>query len=304
MKKIITLLSFAALSICPAVTNGQSYRGNKSTSFSRGNISNGRVEARTQWQRVPEGMAPSQSIQRIKPERSLVYRLDEGAMRMQLFSASTDPAEGVVMALPMPDGSFRDFKVWETPMMNGRLANRYPDIKTFTAEAVNDHRITAKLDFTLFGFHAMIFESGNTSFIDPFDIYRDGYYVVHYKRDEHRSYTERMKCEVKAPEETVAGQAPMFLGRRGQLPSLSRVPGGRPAPRAALRTANGWTMRTYDIALSANSFYCQAATGLPTPSIAQALSAMTTTMNRVNGVYNEPGRYPDMANRHGQYQRR
>lgn len=286
MKKIVTLLSFAALAICPTITNGQSMRSGKSVSANRSNISNNMAETRNQWQRVPEGMAPSPTIQRVKAERFLVYRLDEAAMRMQLFSVSTDPEEGVIMSLPMPDGSFRTFKVWETPMMSGRMVNRYPDIKTFTAEAVNDRRVTAKLDFTLFGFHAMIFESGNTSFIDPFDIYRDGYYVVHYKRDELRSYSERMKCEVKAPEESVAGHAPMQLNKRNDLPGLTRIPGGKPAPRAAMRTANGWTMRTYEIALSANSYYCQAATGLPSPTIAQALSAMTTSMNRVNGVYN------------------
>lgn len=286
MKKIITLLSFAALSFCPTISNGQSHRGSKAASFGRTNITNSTERTLNQWQRVPEGMAPSQSIQRIKPERFLVYRLNDAAMRLQLFSLSTDPEEGAIMSLPMPDGSFRDFKVWETPMMNGRLANRYPDIKTFTAEAVNDRRVTAKLDFTLFGFHAMIFESGNTSFIDPFDSYHDGYYIVHYKRDEHRTYAERMKCEVKAPEETVAGHVPFTVP--GKLPSMTRVPGGHPAPAAyaAARTANGWTMRTYEIALSANSYYCQAATGLPSPTIGQALSAMTTTMNRVNGVYN------------------
>ena len=103
--------------------------------------------------------------------------------------------------LPLPDGTFRDFKVWQTPMMPGQLAAKYPDIKTFTAEAVDNRNVTAKLDFTLYGFHAMIYDNNGISFIDPYDNYHDGFYMVHYKKDETRAFTDRMKCEVKSDDE-------------------------------------------------------------------------------------------------------
>jgi hypothetical protein len=53
----------------------------------------------------------------------------------------------------------------------------------------------------------------------------------------------------------------------------------------AAKTINGYQLRTYRLALSADHYYCQAATGLGTPTIAQALSCMTTSLNRINGVY-------------------
>ena len=148
------------------------------------------------WQSVAVDGLPAKDAGRVYPQQFLAYTFDEAAMKAQLFELSENYAEGIVITLPMPDGSYRTFKVWQTSMMPAELAAKFPEIKTFTAEATNDRRVTAKLDFTAFGFHAMIFESGNTSFIDPYDNQHDGYYMVHYKKDELRTMSQRMKCGV------------------------------------------------------------------------------------------------------------
>lgn len=231
------------------------------------------ANGKSYWTPTNASLAPTQ-LQRQHPNNFLVYRLDEAAVKFELWNLSEAPEEGVVMSLPMADGSYRDFKVWQSSMMPEQLANKYPDIRTFTGEAVDDRRVTAKIDFTLFGFHAMIFDGDNTSFIDPYDNMRDGFYMVHYKKDEQRLFSERMHCEMKTEnDKTAFGQEPMMM-EKTDLPKL------------AARVFNGHNLRTYRLALSADNQYCRAATGLPTPTIAQALSAMTTTMNRINGVYN------------------
>ena len=224
------------------------------------------------WQRVGAERFPSEKIQVYHPAHFLVYTFNEAFIKMQMFGLSANPDEGMTLELPMGDGSFRKFNVWEAPMMHPEMAEKYPDIKTFTGVALDDHRVTAKMDFTLYGFHAMIFDGDNTTMINPYDLLHDGFYMVNYSRDETRSFDKRMKCGVKAVhEDEMAGEAMAMQGTG--------------LPKLAARTGNGWNRRTYDLALCADHFYCQAATGLGTPTIAQCLSAMTTSMNRVNGVY-------------------
>ena len=225
------------------------------------------------WQQVSEQAAPVQ-IRTMSPEKYLVYTLDEATLKLQMWGLAEDPAQAMIVSLPMPDGTYRDFSVWQTPMMPQELANKYPDIKTFTGQAVNDHRVTARLEFTLFGFSAMIYDGDNTSFVDPYDNLHDGFYLVHYKKDETRALSNRMKCQVKGDDETgPAGTGQMETGHTT-------------LPRLAQRTFNGYNLRTYRLALSADHQYAAAATGLASPTVAQTLSKMTVSMNRINGVYN------------------
>ena len=225
------------------------------------------AQAGSMWQQVGNDAAP-QKLQWQHPTSFSVYTMDEATLKLQMFSLSTDPAQGMIVTLPMPDGTTRDFNVWEAPMMPDDLAAQYPEIKTFSAEALDNHNVTAKLDFTMYGFHAMIFDGENTSFIDPYDNYHDGFYMVHYKRDETRSFTDRMKCQVQGSGEHGPVVAPT---------DASRNP--------AQKQTNGYQLRTYRLALACDNQYAMAATGLASPTVAQAFSKMTTSMNRINGIY-------------------
>jgi hypothetical protein len=82
-----------------------------------------------------------------------------------------------------------------------------------------------------------------------------------------------MKCLVSTPSQNELQQGDPIATEQAQLPKLT------------LRRVNGYNLRNYRLALSADNFYCQTATGSSTPTIAQALSTMTTSMNRINGVY-------------------
>ncbi len=253
------------------------------------------------WTEVPAQQAPPKSLMRATLNSYRVYQLNAAELRTKMFALSTDPANGEVMSFPMPDGTFRAYKVWQTPMMPDRLAARYPNIRTFTAVAVDDAHATAKLDMTELGFHAAFFSGDEMSLIDPYDNLNDGYYIVHDKKEENRPMSQRMICEVKGENDLGPAGAPMHT-MQSKLPATDlgslKIPAaglysGNPtvdkdvlAHEMAAVTINGAVKRQYDLALSANHFYCQAATGFTTPTIGQCFSAMTTTMNRVNGVYN------------------
>lgn len=193
---------------------------------------------------------------RILPEAA-TFKVNEIALRSRLFSLSVSPKQSQVIELPMPDGQLRAFKVWATPILPDELAVKYPELKTFTAIAVDDAAVTAKLDITLYGFHAMIYDGDNTTLIDP----SGNDYAVHYKRNEGRIAANRMSCEV--------------LRNTGTSADM----------KTAQRTSNGYQLRTYRLALSCDHQYAEAATGITSPTKAQVLSKMVISMNRINGVY-------------------
>jgi len=224
------------------------------------------AEAASRWVRVAD-QSRHITPKTIFPGKALFYTLDEMALKSQLFALSTVPAQAGVIELALPDGTSKKFRVWQSPVMPADLAARHPFLKTFTAEAIDDHNVTAKLDFTIYGFHAIIFDGPNTSFIDPSDNNNSGYYIVHYKRDEIRKSGERSSC--LSPQKANVSPA--------QIKENAR--------KMAQRTTNGYQLRTYRLALSCDYEYAQAATSLPNPSIEQVLSKMITSLNRVNGVY-------------------
>lgn len=299
MRKLATCIVLACIMSGSPAVHAQKF-------FKKG-IAAGKQQAQnsaigtSMWSAVPLDKAPAKSLLRTPPSKYLVYSLNVAAMRAQLWGLTANAANTANMKLPMPDGTLREFKVWESSMMPASLAAQFPNIKTFTAEAVNDARVTAKIDFTEFGFHSVVFDGEQVAFIDPYDNLNDGYYVVHYKADENRPFSQRMVCAVHGDQDDHAGGEPMQI-IQSKLPgtdlkqinlpaSLKGTQGeqGKSVHEAGVMaelTTNGTNIRTYDIAVSANSFYCQAATGLGSPTVAQCLSRVTTTMNRVNGVYN------------------
>lgn len=224
------------------------------------------------WRIVDESAAP-RNLRWQSPAKYLVYTMNEQALKQAMWNLSEDYSEAIVITLPTPDGKTRDYRVWQTPMMPASLAQKYPDIKTFTAEAVDDRRVTAKIDFTVYGFSAMVYDGDDTYFIDPYDNYHDGFYLLHYKRDELRHPDQRMHCEFSNEADELAGGVPVSLAT-SDLPKLAQ------------KTINGYKLRTYRLALSCSNQYARASTGLASPTIPQVFSKMTTTMNRVNGVYN------------------
>jgi hypothetical protein len=214
--------------------------------------------------------APSKGKQYIIPDNYKIFSANNSSLQSFLHGLNSKPGKEQTIQLPTPDGSYRTFRVWKTSMMEKALQEKYAAIETFTAEALDNPQITAKLDFTLNGFHAMIFNGSRTFFIDPYTDAFDGYYMAYYKNDYHRSINARMVCGLDNSEVADAnGHLSEQLG--GAMPHLEAK-------------QFGTTQRTYRLALSCTGEYAQAVGG-GTPTITSVLSAMVTSMNRVNGIY-------------------
>ncbi|MFN2423490.1 MAG: reprolysin-like metallopeptidase [Cryomorphaceae bacterium] len=165
-------------------------------------------------------------------------------------------ASDIVM-LPSLDGSATSFSVARNNTMSEGLQEQFPDITTANIVSIEDPSVWGKIDFTPRGMHAIIFQPGReTLFIDPVSS-SDPVLHVMYRRGDF--ITDKvMYCSVA---ENTPGTP------------LSQAGAGQPY--------NSCELRTYRIAISASGEYTIFHGG----EVEDAVSAIVTTMNRVNGVY-------------------
>src|SRR5689334_9050226 len=112
--------------------------------------------------------APSKGKQFLVPEKYKLFAADNGSLQTYLHALKSEPNSGQTIELPTPDGATRTFRIWKSSMMEDALQAKYPNIETFTAVALDNTQVTAKLDFTPQGFHAMVFAGNQTFLVDPY----------------------------------------------------------------------------------------------------------------------------------------
>jgi len=217
------------------------------------------------WSPLDEGMLNQRSEQRwIVPEKYKVFSLETAAMRQTLREAPLRfNAEGKSknIQLPMPDGSLEDFAIVESPLMESGLADKYPEIRTFTGKGITNSNAVAYLDWTPKGFHAMILMPGRVYFIDPYYNDDNKVYLSYDRSDYFDERVNEFSCGVKDEEETY------------YLPSEDMV--------LASNERTVTNMKTYRVAISATGEYTVYHGGTKV----LALAAINTTLNRVRGIY-------------------
>jgi hypothetical protein len=211
----------------------------------------------------------------IIPKKYKVFHLGDNSFKNALW-ASPDEAQvnlansSAIIELPMPDGTLKKFRVVQSPVMAPELAAQFPNIKTFNVVGVDEPGVSGKLDWTEMGFHAMLRRVSGDIFIDPFS--RNNYtdYISYYKYDFEKDpkYITAESGDVIKPTTT-----PTKKKEAGAVKKTEAV------------TCVGATLRKYRLAVACTHEYAIAATGQASPTVAQTLSAIVTTVNRVDGVY-------------------
>lgn len=191
------------------------------------------------------------------------FAIDARRLKSTLATAPTEfTAAGrsspLVMSLPTPDGTLARFRVTESPILSPEDSARFPGIKTYIAQGIDDPAAQARLDFTDQGFHAQVISANGTFYIDPYYHLDQGTYVSYYKRDaiSTGTFTE-------------------IVGDQEEGLHAGSAPDGE------LDTVVGTELRTYRAAISATGEY----TAYHGGTQALGLSAVTTAMNRISGVY-------------------
>lgn len=220
------------------------------------------------WQELNSKNIPAKGERKLFPDAYKLFALNDSYIKNLLFSLSEVPEHGTLLALPTPEGKLLHFRVWQTPYMERELAAKYPEIKNCTGVSVDNPNVTASINYTYKGFNAMIYDGSNTYLIDPYTMQKDDYYICYFKKDVASS-ARPFSCTVNDDREKEL-QVPNKM-------SLSNEP-----PQVSFKT-HGTLKKTYRLALTCTGEYALAVDG-PTPSKANVISAMNTTLARVNGI--------------------
>ncbi|MBC6697745.1 reprolysin-like metallopeptidase [Hymenobacter puniceus] len=205
------------------------------------------------------------ATQALRQYRPITVQLP--AMRDALANAPREAGAGArnsttVVSLPLPDGTSQRFRIVQVPVMQPELAARYPQIRTYEAQGIDDPSATARLDVSPAGFHAMIMSGTRTTFIDPVSAGSSAHLV--FDRTAMNKDNVRFEC-----------LTPGAIGSAGSVLTP-------PLPAAI---PNGATLRTYRLAVSCTGEYAVAVCAPDAPTVALTLSKIVASVNRVSGVY-------------------
>ena len=168
-----------------------------------------------------------------------------------------------IIELPMPDGNFNRYKIADSPVMEEGLANAFPLIKTYSGQGIDDPTATIRFDLTQFGFHGYVLSENGTVYIDPLVFGNTDDYIVYYKSDiPPELYNFHCNVESEKDQPDLNNEHDRLL----QIASAQSI---------------GSQLRTYRLALAADGEY----SAFYGSTVAGALAGMTTSLNRVNGVY-------------------
>ncbi len=193
------------------------------------------------------------------PSEYRVVNLNFAELKNYLENAPIEFTEAaknnpLLLTLPMPDGTMQNFKVAKSTMMEQGLADKFPEIKTFTLQGIEDGTAVGRMDFNSNNFHAFLRSANGSFLIDP----AGDHYISFYKKNKFVPKTARHECDFDHSNDDHLLQA---------------------ATRTTFSV--GEELRTYRLAVSTTGEYASYHGG----TVSSVLAAIVTTVNRINTVY-------------------
>lgn len=198
----------------------------------------------------------------LQPQLFRAFRLRHDALapllrRAPKESATSAQSSESIIVLPMPDGTQSAYRFVEAPVMAPALAQKFPGLRTFVGQGLDDPAERVRFDVTPFGFHAQILSPRGAVYIDPLLRGDTNLHAVFYKRDYTRA-ADNFHCDTR------------------------EEPAVRPlGPKAPNEGTQGQYPHTYRFACAATAQYTSFFGG----AVAHGLAAIVTAVNRVNGIY-------------------
>ena len=202
------------------------------------------------------------------PTTYQLFHLDIEVFKQQLEGApvrgSFSGRSKQIIYLPNEEGNLERFYVMETPIMEAELARKFPMIKSYAGQGVDNPIATARFSVTQLGLHNMTMTPGKSVlYTDPYTENRANYIV--YTKSSIENTPQDFECLTQDDVE---------------LPSLENQ-------TLSVNAADDSTLRTYRLALSCTGEYGNIfdGTGTVAQKKANIQAQMAVTMTRVNGVY-------------------
>ncbi len=213
------------------------------------------------WQKqAPAHRSQIQSSKQNLP-KTQTYSLNFEALKQALELApergSFAGNSNLIISFPNAEGQLEQFRIMEASVMHPDLAARYPGIKSYAGQGIDDPTARIRFSMSPLGLQSMQL-SGNSSasFIEPLTTDLSQYTV--YKRADKIADFNNFECTV-----------------------TNTINRGISSDNIAMRNADDAILRTYRLAMSATGEYTSYHGGTK----ALALAAINTTMTRVNGIF-------------------
>nr|WP_321234047.1 immunoglobulin-like domain-containing protein [uncultured Psychroserpens sp.] len=165
-------------------------------------------------------------------------------------------ASGVILSFPNDEGQFERFRIAEASVLSAELQERYPDIRSYVGQGIDDPSATIRFSVSPLGFQSMRLSANMpATFIEAYS--QDLTQYAAYKRADRLDYSDDFEC-------TVTDQVNKQMDNGMQQ-----------------RNADDGILRTYRLAVSTTGEY----TAYHGGTKALALAAINQTMTRVNGIF-------------------
>ncbi|REC60580.1 propanediol utilization protein [Chryseobacterium pennae] len=189
-----------------------------------------------------------------------ILQLNINGLKNSLASAPKRLTAGeksqIIISFPNAEGKMEKFKVTENSNFQPELASKYPDIKSYIGEGIENPDATVYFSISPLGLSFMeIYGDKSATFIEPYTKDLSSYVI--YKKSDRKDNLSKFECTVL---------------ESAQKGTSSKI---------AARNANDSTLRTFKLALSCTGEYTTYFGGTK----ALALAAMNNTMTRVNGIF-------------------
>ncbi|MBI1761135.1 MAG: hypothetical protein HYR56_06825, partial [Acidobacteria bacterium] len=206
----------------------------------------------------PLALAPGRSFRALRLNRAAWQE----ALRKAPYehSALLRDSQSLI-SLPMPDGSFTRFRIEESPALEPALAARFPTIKSYRGQGVDDPAMVVRLAWSARGLHALVLSKDQAVSVVPTGATNDpGAYVSYYGQDAVQPRDAECLAE--------------------QLPALVEQSARIAAPQFAF----GNVQRQFRIAIATTVEYTNAP-NLGGGTVESALASVNAWLNAVNVIY-------------------
>lgn len=204
------------------------------------------------------------------PDKFELFSVNFSALKSALSNAPLDTSgitSNTVVSFPDYTGKISNYVIYEAPVMEKGLSDKYPDIKSYVGKGIEDKTATIRFSTSLFGLHVMMTSGeAGTYYIDTYTKDLNNYIV--YSRKDIRN-TRSFSCMVEDSPEDVATEI-----------------------NTGLLKATDSKFRQYRLAMACTieyaAYHINASPQTETTDAekkATVLAAMNTTMTRVNGIY-------------------
>lgn len=223
------------------------------------------------WQKVEGKTVPGVSPKENLPSNYSVVDLDQTGIKVLLNKAGESFETGVDLSVPTPEGTFKTFRVWNTPVMEKELQAQFSEVQTYTGSFLEDANQTLKVTTGPMGvfIRSFSYDVSDVFAIEPYGYEANGHYTLSAGKDFYRSPLTS-SCNPGSVSSTLTGSDPITIN---------------PTREQTAQRTMGQSRRTYRLALACTGEYALAVSGTPNPTTSQILQIMIATVNNANGVW-------------------